>query len=379
LAKFSTAALRVDFSTESGTSEKQLWQTMAIIINLVLLALIAFQWAFISYLIAKQHQQVIPVASFSKPLLQVIGKPLHGKQTNASLDTQYESPHSANQRKIQYEGVAVTLMINSPKWFQRRYTSMVANILDNTPQSWAVQIFYTPQGQSQFGLDINPGIERMNATHDRLIMTRIPDDIVKEFGMKKKKLYWTSKYLWNSMVANNVFVFSGNGAICSNSNLSFLDGSAMELLRQFDFIGTPSRSRGEGGDGSISFRKKSSMLDVIQSIPHDGNAAEDHYFTKSLNQMNANGANYRIATRQETHLMGGIESPNLFPPFVISGTLANLDHEIRQVVLEMCPEVKRIFPSLHNPACFGAHPDPNACAKSICALQDPSVRGKHGC
>jgi hypothetical protein len=347
---------------------------MASIVNTVLIALVAFQWAFISYLIAKKDEQV-RIASSKPPMLPHE----HGGEIHFSLDNQEsKSKENLNHDDI-YEGVAATLMINSPKWFQRRYTSMVANILDNTPPNWAVQIFYTPQGQSQFGLDINPGIERMNATHERLIMTRIPDDLVTEFGMKKKKLYWTSKYLWNAMVADNVFVFSGNGALCSNSKISFLDGSAMELFRQFDFIGTPLRSNGEGGDGSISFRKKKSMLDVIQSSPpYDGGAAEGSYFIKALNQMNKNGANYRVATSQETQLMGGIDAFGL-PPFVISGTLGNLEHETRHAALEMCPEVKRIFPSLHNPACFGAHPDADACAKSICALQDPLVRGKHGC
>lgn len=129
-------------------------------------------------------------------------------------------------------------MINAPKWFQRRYTTMVQNILDNTPPSWAVQIFYTPNGQSLSGLEINPGILRMNATHDRLVMTQLPADMVKKFGMKRKKLYWTSEWIWEAMLADNVIVFSGNGALCSNSKLSLLDGSAMKLFQRIDYIGT---------------------------------------------------------------------------------------------------------------------------------------------
>ena len=351
------------------------------VVTILLFALVAFQWTIITYLIAKQHSdQIQQVATSVEPIPKTIGTQTF---SNSIKHDKHDSLCGKNHHEMQYEGVAVTLMINSPKWFQRRYTSMVANILDNTPTNWAVQIFYTPQSQSQFGLDMNPGIARMNATHDRLIMTPMPNDLVKELGMKKKKLYWTSKYMWDAIVADNVFVFSGNGAVCSNSKLSFLDGSAMQFFGQFDFIGTPSRNRVEGGDGSISFRKRSAMLDAIRYMPHDGDSAEDHYFIKSLNQLNTNGAKYRIATREESQVMGGIDASNFReedgPPFVVSGTLANLEHDIRQVVLEMCPEVKRIFPSLHNPACFGAHPDADSCAKSICALQDPSIRGKHGC
>jgi hypothetical protein len=283
-----------------------------------------------------------------------------------------------------YQGVAATIMINAPKWFQRRYTTMVQNILDNTPSNWAVQIFYIPQGQSKFGLDINPGLTRLNSTVDRLIMTPIPEDIFKKLGMKVKKVYWTSEFVWKSMVAENVLVFSGNGAICSNSRLSLLDDSAMNMLQEFDYIGTPSRSRSEGGDGSFSFRKRSAMLSAIRYAPHDGNAAEDYYFIETLKNMNREGGTYKVATKEETWLIGGIRNSNEFkendgPPFIISGTLANLDDNVRNTVLEMCPEVKRLYPSLHNPACFGAHPDADKCAKSICALQDPSIRGKAGC
>ena len=41
----------------------------------------------------------------------------------------------------QYEGVAMTLLLDSPKWFQRRYSVMVANILQNLPARWALQVY----------------------------------------------------------------------------------------------------------------------------------------------------------------------------------------------------------------------------------------------
>ena len=267
---------------------------------------------------------------------------------------------------------------------------MIQNILDNTPPSWAVQIFYTPTGQSQFGLDINPGILRMNSTHERIIMTQLPNDMVKKIGMKRKKLYWTNEWIWNSMVADSVFVFSGNGALCSNSKLSLLDGSAMELFERFDYIGTPWWNHGGGGgSGSISYRNRTAMLNALRDQPYDGNDAEDYYFIKALKTMNKNGSDrhdkgqetwkYRVATKADTQLLGGINVTDFLeengPPMVISGTLSNIDHDVRGVLLEMCPEVKRIFPSLHNPACFGAHPDSEACSKSICALKE----GHHSC
>jgi hypothetical protein len=55
---------------------------------------------------------------------------------------------------------------------------------------------------------------------------------------------------------------------------------------------------------------------------------------------------------------------------VVSGTQDKLEFAHREDLLMVCPELKIIFPSLHEPACFGAHPDPVKCKSSICALQD---------
>ena len=38
-----------------------------------------------------------------------------------------------NTGRSHYDGVAVTLMLNAPKWFQKRYSTMMSNILSNTP------------------------------------------------------------------------------------------------------------------------------------------------------------------------------------------------------------------------------------------------------
>ena len=349
----------------------------------ILLIAILIQWFVLSFLIAKvQHLDgSIPHKEGEK--LDISNSRCENEDGLPKSGSAFEGRSTAIQQS--YEGVAATLMINSPKWFQRRYTSMIENALSNTPPSWAVQIFYTPSGQSQFGLNINPGIARLASTHSRLVLTELPADMVKKYGMKKKKLFWTSEFLWQSMLAQNVLVFSGNGCICSNSKISLLDGTATEIINGFHFIGAPTRNRGgEGGDGSLSFRKKSAMLDVIRNVQYDGDAAEDFYFIKGMKELNKkNGGLYKIATKKDTNALGGINVTDFKeengPPFLISGTLPNLDHSMRNVILELCPDIKRIFPSLHNPNCFGAHPDAEGCAKSICALQDVSVRGNHGC
>lgn len=369
---------------------------MVRVIQIVCAVVIGMQWCMISFLLARLHSdsilsQITPspenfhskVVERSKEIISQ-GKFLFPTPVPQEVGGSHISQRTDNLPR-QYEGVAVTLMLNSPKWFQRRYTTMIQNILNNTPETWAVQIFYVATGQSQYGLDLNPGIARMSITRqDRIIMTEVPSNIVQKYGMKRKKGYWTDKWMWETMVANKVLVFSGNGAICSNSKLSLLDGTAVKLLSQFDYIGPPWRNLGgEGGDGAISYRDRNAMLDAINYEESNGQHSEDYYFIKTLKEMNKkNGKTYRIASKEQTYLIGGIETNDFDetqgPPMIISGTLSSLNHDIRNTILEMCPEVKAIFPSLHNPSCFGAHPDAKGCADSICALKDQSAH-PHGC
>lgn len=54
--------------------------------------------------------------------------------------------------------------------------------------------------------------------------------------------------------------------------------------------------------------------------------------------------------------------------FAVSGTLPGTSLEQRQQMIDACPEMKILFPSLHEPGCFGAALKRDTCAASICAL-----------
>lgn len=177
--------------------------------------------------------------------------------------------------------------------------------------------------------------------------------------------------------------------MCANSRrLNFLDASdsvsssAMQFLNQLDWVGTPWWGlNGRGGDGGFSYRNRTAMLMAIQFNPHDGTTDESSYFIKTMLHMNEKiGTSFRIASREQSVYFGGTtyKSSNgsdvAGPPMVISGTLSDLDTVTRELMLAWCPEIKLIFPALHDPNCFGAEPNTEKCAKSICALKDPKDR-----
>ena len=372
--------------TPAGKSSSKL----ASYLTRFLFLIIIVQWVLLSNLLLRQERNDRKEIIHSHKLLSSTGfSPSRGEaEADKENDLKLSAELISNNMTQNFDGVAAILMLNSPKWYQRRYTSTISNALTNTPPTWAVQIFHTGKGLSKAGLDNNPGIQRLQKLYpDRLKLTNLPSDLTNKFGMRKRLLYWTDPWIWKNMLSDRVLVINGGGIICGNSKVSLLDTTALDTFGQLDYVGTPwAKFQNRGGEGSISLRNRKSMLDVIEYRKHDGRMTEDFYFVSNLLDMNKikfdGKEHYRIASKEQTILFGGISTDNFDeskgPPMVIMGTLPNLDNSIRNTVLEICPEIKLIFPVLHNPNCFGAHPNGEKCAKSICALQPPENR-KSGC
>ena len=145
------------------------------------------------------------------------------------------------QRKTVYDGVAVTLLLHAPRWFQRRYTMMVLNILNNLPKTWALQIFYSGEGQSKDGIEISLGLKRL-IEGGHVILTRIAPAVLNERKKRFELMY--HPWIWENMVADRVLVFGGNTVMCTNSpqNISSFDA--------YDYLGSPwDFKNGVGGDG----------------------------------------------------------------------------------------------------------------------------------
>lgn len=268
------------------------------------------------------------------------------------------------------EGVAVTLMLRAPKWFHRRYTVMLHNVLSNIPSKWAVQVFVNTQWLEKDVLPLHPGLSRLyqrptTTTDDeapwtvgRITWTPLP----KAMTHFKPKDIMKSEWLWKSVLAENVLLFGGNGALCANTQ------TALDYFVGFDFVGAPwTQHQGRGGDGSThSFRHKSAMLQVLEKYPPNKDDSPDYaYFVNHM----VNDNMFQVANRKDTMAFAGVWELDQ-APFLLSGTQAGLNYTLRDNVLSTCPELKVIFPSLHEPACFGAHPNGPKCKESICALQD---------
>ena len=212
------------------------------------------------------------------------------------------------------EGVAVTLFLHSPTWFQRRNSIMVNLVRGNLPPRWKVQIFWMGHGQSKNAIDINPGVKRLIDNGD-VILTRIPDEILEKKQKKKMIHLMTEEWIWENMAAPKVLLFGGNNVICTNSPYRISDFS------HWDYIGAPWNTfHGMGGEGAISIRSRDAMLSAIKYATSKLPPAEiplaylkwipdDHFFVKTMLEMNKKKlANFKIADRNATLTFAGTAS-----------------------------------------------------------------------
>jgi hypothetical protein len=259
-------------------------------------------------------------------------------------------------------------------------------------------------------------------------VTWLPDVLTKPPAKPKGVLH--SRWIWQEIVAERVLLYSGNGVFCGNHLLAAAErphpsstslwqawGWTDEASRDsdastsssdpttrnhddsyyLDYVGTPWKQMGGvGGDGSShSYRNRTSMLRILEWAKDDDSwikQAEHVWLLHAMQRYNkehAATANdgqgtdlFRIATPAQTFVLGGVTNLShdgvlQRVPYVAAGTHAHVTWGERESLLKHCPELKTIFPSLHEPACFGARPKPDICRQTICAMQDPLP--KSGC
>jgi hypothetical protein len=355
----------------------------------ILISIIILQWILLSFLLADQQGSTTIQQSADLPSRlfhqlaeyssqhQIITNDVN-RTTSDVTDITTPVNHPSPEK---WTGVAATLALHSPKWFHRRYTNMIQNIIANTPESYVVQVFINPTWWNNEIHKFHRGMLSLEQ-HPRVNITKLPQHLA---TLKKPKLIMTNRFIWENLLHDRVFFFSGNGVRCANSIASW------DAFDGIDFLGAPSKIYKGGDVMAHSIRNRQAMLEVIDFKKGDaGESTETHYFSTGLEELNKKTpAKYRVGTYQEQILFaGGAElvsqnntlrenAEQFGPSLVMSGIETDIPWAVREQLLMLCPEWKVIFPSLHEPHCFGAHPDASKCAATLCALNPD--KPKTGC
>lgn len=289
----------------------------------------------------------------------IISLPLHFSYNQVAKSEVFDN------RKGLISGVAVTAFLGSPKWFQNRFSTMIANVYSSLPDDWVIQFFYK---KNKMGTEATMyrGIQRL-VQRSMVVLTPIPESM----GKVKKRDLLLSLWFWENIIAERVLMFGGNSVICLNSPLN------VNNFSHFEYIGSPWREvRGQGGDGGFSLRNRSRMIQILKirnQVAVSGPSSttetkiislkgqEDYIFVKSMELLGVN-----LPSRKETTSFAMSGNIAVGKPFGALGTMSGLNDTRRTKIMEYCPELKIFYPSLHSSSCFGATPDPILCFQYLC-------------
>jgi|UniRef100_A0A8J9X290 hypothetical protein len=345
----------------------------------LLLIIVASQWALLNVALNRPDIKK-GYESHSLPLRQK--ESVHSTIPQSNREENVTKNQGTSQLEAEIQGVFTTVLFRAPKWFHLRYLGILHNALSNLPPHWKLHIFINEEWIRSQVYPWQSGLQRfLMDPPSRVKVTPLPPYLTRG----KPKQILVDQWFWNSLLADHVLIFSGNGAFCGNH----MDAHIWNELNLLDYGGTP-WSMGVGGDGSShSIRNRHAMLKVIVYANSTGkplnplSGREHDFFVNTMKEMNEkNLARFTLASVEQTVRFGGVtnlanETGTIHVPLVAAGTQARLSYEERDSLLKHCPEIKMIFPSLHEPASFGAHPNPEKCRASICALQDNIPN--HGC
>lgn len=68
--------------------------------------------------------------------------PRNNNSVELKEDSKYLASQNSNKQRI--AGVAITVFLGSPQWWQNRYSMMVNQMLAALPDNWVVQIYFNP-------------------------------------------------------------------------------------------------------------------------------------------------------------------------------------------------------------------------------------------
>ena len=100
----------------------------------------------------------------------------------------------------------------------------------------------------------------------------------------------TSEFYWSKLLAyEHVLIFQTDSKILRTGIEEFYD---------YDYVGSPWLFQEKGGNGGISLRTPKVMMNILKSIPYNGNPYEDVFFSNNMKDFG------KLAPRSECEKFG---------------------------------------------------------------------------
>lgn len=214
---------------------------------------------------------------------------------------------------------------------------VVLNFINILGNEWKIKIFYGNKNED-------------------MIMSSVLNKLINDGRILLKKLNvdnlnsWTysdmlkSKQFWLDCEGENILIFQIDSSLCSRSMFS------IDNFSDFDYIGSAwiytNDDIRHGGNGGLSFRKKSAMIECIDKFPPTKSIPgsnlleafpEDVYFITCLKKLNK-----KISTKEES-LKFGTQNFFKYESFGTHQFYNFLNKSDKDKFMEYCPESKIIY------------------------------------
>jgi hypothetical protein len=144
---------------------------------------------------------------------------------------------------------------------------VMRNFLDNLDERWNFIIFY---GNKNKEFVFNMIQNEFKNDRNRITLITLNVD---NLPIEKYSKLLVSKSFYDNIPTEIFLIFQADTVICSNFKKNIYD------FMNHDYVGAP-WDYGEVGNGGLSLRRKSKMLEIIEKCKYD-NEAEDKFFSKA--------------------------------------------------------------------------------------------------
>jgi hypothetical protein len=169
----------------------------------------------------------------------------------------------------------------------KAFSFIIKNILDNLDSQWNIQFFHGNNNKEY----IEQILEQFSNFSDRFIFTNLGIDNIVPYPMASNRLLTNIDFI--NSINTEIFLIFHLDAMIISENKDNINNFLM-----YDYFGAPWITSHPDdptvGNGGLSLRRKSKLIETIKTYPYDDNTNEDGHFSIYMKKKG-----YNIPTRDE--------------------------------------------------------------------------------
>jgi hypothetical protein len=202
---------------------------------------------------------------------------------------------------------------------------VLTNFVKNLDENWNFIVFHGNKNES-FVREII--YEKLKNEKNRIKMINLKVDNL-SLGEYNKLLY--TKSFYENIPSEIFLIFQTDSAICSEFK------EKLNEFLEYDYVGAPWKGSNKLGNGGLSLRKKTKMLEILEKCPLDMTLPEDLYYSSGCDDIKISKPSVKKAKEFSVETMAYNKGS-----FGIHKSWAFLESKDYEKLVNICPELKSV-------------------------------------